>query len=163
MSSNSAIQKLLIINLLIVISMISGCKQHPDKEELKLQILELHQKLIEAHLKKDPNFFTQGFSDDFISVRNGEISEPSTQEILANIKDYINNTTFSEYRDVREPIIGFSNDGSIAWSIVQVKVKGDRDLEDGTVRKVDFICAWLTLYEKSDEGWNVRAEVSTFR
>lgn len=41
-------------------------------------------------------------------------------------------------------------DGSIAWSIVQVKVAGrDRD-ESGTEKDFDLIWAWVTLYERKD-------------
>ena len=161
MDLKSMIKKQHLIFIIIMFSILAGCKQNPDKEELKSQILELHQKLIDAHFEKNLNFFTQGLSDNFISVKNGEITKPTLQQISASYKDYINNTTFLEYRDLQEPIIGFSEDGSIGWSIVQVKVMGDQNLEDGTVRKIIFVCAWLTLYEMSDSGWRILTEVST--
>lgn len=132
-------------------------------EDKTAEILELHQKLIAAHFDKNLDFFTQGISEKFISVKNGEILRPSLQEISTQVQDYLSHATFSEYRDLQKPIIGFSKDGSLAWAIVQVKVKGDRRLDDGTVRKIDFVCAWLTLYEKTAHGWDVLAEVSTFR
>ena len=161
MNSKSVIKKQHLFFFVIMFSILVGCKQNPDKEVLKDQILGLHQKLIDAHFEKNLDFFTQGLSDNFISVKNGEIARPTLQQISESYKDYINNTTFSEYRDLQEPIIGFSEDGSIGWSIVQVKVMGDRNLEDGTVRKVNFVCAWLTLYEMSDIGWRILTEVST--
>ena len=161
MNLKSMINKQYLILIIIMFSILAGCKQNPDKEKLKSQILELHQKLIDAHFEKNIDFFTQGLSDNFISVKDGEITRPTLQQIADNYKDYINNTTFSEYRDLQKPIIGFSEDGSIGWSIVQVKVMGDRNLEDGTVIKVDFVCAWLTLYENSDIGWRTLTEIST--
>jgi hypothetical protein len=147
----------------VIIFVLFGCNCEPTEEELKQQILDIHKELINAHFRKDLDFFTRGISEDFVSVSNGEINKPTPEEITANYKNYITNTTFSEYRDLQEPIVGFSKDGSIAWAIVKVKVKGERKLEDGTNRDVDFICAWLTLYEKTNTGWDVLAEVSTFK
>ena len=66
-------------------------------------------------------------------------------------------------RDLREPIIGFSQDGSLAWAVVQVRVRGTRTRQDGMTREIEFVCAWLTLYERSDGEWKILAEASTFR
>ena len=79
------------------------------------------------------------------------------------MSNYLPNTRFSEYRDLAEPIVGVSDDGSLGWSIVQVKVAGTRMMEDGTERELDFTCAWLTLYERQDGRWMRTAEVSTFK
>jgi hypothetical protein len=64
---------------------------------------------------------------------------------------------------LREPIIGISQDGSLAWSIVQVKVAGRRKMEDGVEVKLNFICAWITLFERQGERWLRRGEVSSFK
>ena len=79
------------------------------------------------------------------------------------MSDYINNTTFYEYKDLQDPIIGFSDDYSTAWIICQLKVSGDRKLEYGTIRKIDFTCAWLTLYKRENDRWITLTEVSTFK
>ena len=79
------------------------------------------------------------------------------------MSDYLNNTTFTEYRDLQEPIIGFSKDGSVAWSIVQVKVAGKRTIENGAERDLDFTCAWITLYERQGDKWLRLTEVSNFK
>jgi hypothetical protein len=79
------------------------------------------------------------------------------------MSDYLDHTTFTEYRDLQEPIIGFSKDGSVAWSIVQVKVAGKRTLNDGTERDLDFTSAWITLYERHADKWIRLGEVSNFK
>jgi hypothetical protein len=81
------------------------------------------------------------------------------EEIAAQFTDYLSQTTFSEYRDLREPIVGFSKDGSLAWSVVQVKVAGSRRMDDGTGQNLDFTCAWITLYERDGDGWIRLGEV----
>ena len=72
-------------------------------------------------------------------------------------------TTFKEYRDLKQPIIGFSEDGSLAWSIVQVKVTGSSFSNDGIQKDIDFTCAWITLYKNRDNSWLKIAEVSNFK
>ena len=140
-----------------------GCQSSPDFDIFRSEILDLHKTLIDAHWNKDIDFFTKDISEDYLSVGNGEIRKPTEEEITTQVTDYLNNTTFTEYRDLREPIIGFSKDGSLAWYLVQVKVAGKRTTEDGTERDVDFICAWITLYERQDDTWIRLGEVSTFK
>ncbi len=143
--------------------MLIGCQSSPDFEALRSEILELHKATIDAHWNKDVDFFVKDLADDFLSVQNGEIQKPEKDEITARMSDYLNHTTFTEYRDLQEPIIGFSKDGSVAWSIVQVKVAGKRMMEDGTERELDFTCAWITLYERQEDKWIRLGEVSNFK
>jgi hypothetical protein len=140
-----------------------GCQSNPDPEALRLEILALHQTDIDAHWEKNADHLAGNLAEDFFSVGNGEIRQPSPAEILAGFESYLTNTTFTEYRDLREPIIGFSDDGSVAWAIVQVKVAGNRKAEDGSNRKVDFTCAWITLYRRQGDGWLKLGDVSSFK
>lgn len=96
-------------------------------------------------------------------VQNGEIQRPTKDEIIAKMSDYLNHTTFKEYRDLQKPIIDFSKDGSVAWSIVQVKVAGKRMMVDGSERELDFTCAWITLYERQGDKWIRLGELSDFK
>lgn len=127
---------------------------------MKSEILALHKALIDAHLNKDVDFFVQDLSEDYMSISHGEILRPTKEEIRATFGSYLNNTEFTEYRDLCEPIVGFSQDGSVAWSIVQVKVAGKRTMDDGSKRDMDSTWAWLTLYERQGDKWIRLLEVS---
>ncbi len=127
---------------------------------MKSEILALHQALIDAHLNKDVDFFVRDLSEDYMSISHGEILKPTKEEIRVTYDSYLNNTEFTEYRDLCEPIIGFSQDGSIAWSIVQVKLAGKRTMDDGSERDMDSTWAWLTLYERQGDKWIRLLEVS---
>ena len=148
---------------LLLAAMLIGCQSGPNVDVLRSEILTLHQKTIDAHWSKDVDFIVQDLSEDYFSVSDGEIRMPKKDEIRSTFDSYLNNTTFSEYRDLREPIIGISKDGSMAWSIVQVKVAGKRTMDDGNERDLDFTCAWITLYERQDDRWIRLGEVSTFK
>jgi hypothetical protein len=135
----------------------------PDLDALRAEILDLHRAEIQAHWDKDVDFFVRDISDDYVAVAAGEISPRSVEQIRAQFSSYLNNTTFSEYRDLAEPRVGISKDGSLAWAILQVRVVGQRRMEDGSERELDFICAWMTLYEREGERWMRLADASTFK
>jgi hypothetical protein len=133
-----------------------------DFDSLRRQILDLHRRTIKAHLNKDVSFFTKDISEDYMSISNGEIRTPTAEDLRSTYTSYLNNTNFTEYKDLREPIIGFSEDGSVAWSVVQVKVEG-RTVDDGYERDLDFTCAWITLYRRRGDRWIRLGEVSSFK
>ncbi len=134
---------------------------NPDFKVLKSEILALHRRGIDTHLNKNVDFFIRDISENYLSVSNGEIHKPTLEEIKTQFTNYLNNTIFTEYKDLCEPIIGFSNDGSIAWYIVQVK--GEHSIDDGSERELDFICAWITLFKQLDDKWIRLGDVSTFK
>jgi len=130
---------------------------------MKKEILGLHEAAIKAHFEKDVDFLVGDLSEDFFLVSNGEIRRPTVEEVRSNFENYLSGTTFTEYRDLREPLIGFSDDGSVAWSVVQVKVAGKRTGDDGSEGELDFTCAWITLYRKRGDRWVRLGEVSSFK
>jgi hypothetical protein len=160
MKSTLGVLKILMIAFILPLW---ACQSKPDMETLRSEILGLHKRMIAAHWKKDAGFFTGDISDHYFSVGDGEIRRPTGEEIAAEFADYLESTTFTEYRDLQEPIVGLSKDGSLAWSVVQVKVAGKRAAEDGTDRDLDFICAWITLYERQGKKWVRLGEVSSFK
>jgi hypothetical protein len=141
---------------------LAGCDPGPDLESYRQEILELHKAGIQAHIDKDVGFFTRDISEDYFSVGWGEISHPAKDEIDATFRDYLGNTEFSRYEDLEQPVIGFSDDGSIAWSIVRVKVEGERRIDGDSTRALDFTCAWITLYRRDGDRWIRLGEVSNF-
>ena len=136
---------------------------NPNFEVLKSEIIALHEKEIKAHLNKDVEFFVQDIAEDYIAVSYGEIRKPTIEEIRSQFTSYLNNTDFRRYEDLREPIIRFSKDGSLAWTILQVVVKGKRTRDDGSEKNLDFTCAWITLYKRQDDKWIRLTDVSSFK
>jgi hypothetical protein len=151
-----------ILVILLTMSLIS-CQSSPDFGASRRELLEIHNTFIKAHLEKNVDFFVQDLAEQYVFVARGEISHPTPEDIRSNMSDYLDNTEFSEYRDLEEPIIGFSKDGSLGWSIVRVKVAGKRLMDDGSERETDFICAWITLFERRGDKWIRLCEVSSFQ
>jgi hypothetical protein len=136
---------------------------NPDFELYRSEIMILHDKEIKAHLNNDVEFFVQDIADDYIAVSFGEIRKPSIEEIRSQFTNYLTNTIFTKYEDIHEPIIKFSKDGSLAWAIWQVVVKGKRKSDDGSEKNLDFTCAWITLYRRHNDKWIRLTDVSSFK
>ena len=138
-------------------------RSEAELESLKAELLSLHQAGSQAHRDKDVDFFLQDIAPDYLSVARGNIRRPTADAIRVQFSNYLGNTDFDEYTDLSEPIVGISADGSMGWLIAQVKVSGQQQVGDGSTQPLDFVSAWLMLYERQDDRWVRLADVSTFR
>ncbi len=152
----------LAIVVLLAFGLVS-CQQGPDTELLRQEILELHRDFIQAHLDKDARFIAEPTSPDYLFVANGLVEKQSASQMEEMLAEYLDSTEFSEYRDVADPIIGFSDDGSVAWAIVQVRVAGKQSGPSGSSREFDTVWAWISIYHRSGERWMRITDVSTSR
>jgi hypothetical protein len=148
---------------ILVLVMTGGCCRGHDPEKARREILNLHESFIQAHLDKDAAFLAAPTADDYLSVMRGEVTPMSASEVEARLAPYLAETEFSHYEDLADPIIGVSDDGSMAWSIVQVRVAGTRTGDDDVSLTYDTRWAWLTLYRRDGRDWERVADVSTNR
>lgn len=132
-----------------------------DKEKAIAEIMELHDEQQSVHLKEDPEAFAGLLSERFVSVNRGRISRPTREENIQRFSSYFNAIEFEKWDDLSVPVISFSDDGSMAYSIVHKEVilsyqdKNDEDIRERT----EF--AWLAIYRKTQEGWTIESIAST--
>lgn len=134
-----------------------------DKEGEKAKILELHNLQRDYHFKKDSLAFVNQLSDDFISVNRGEITQPERAETLARYHAYFSSVEFVKWDDVSEPIIKFSEDGSLAYTIVDKIVRTRYKNKAGEEVEGETHFAWTAIYRKTAEGWKIENVSSTNR
>jgi len=132
----------------------------PDFDALQAEIRAYHDAFIAAHVENRPEFLAQDLCEDYVNVSRGELLRPTKEEILAMFTDYLGHATFSEYRMPEEPRIGFSDDGSVAWSIFRLKVAGTRASSSGTEVHFDDTWGCLILFGRRDGKWVRIAEAS---
>jgi hypothetical protein len=149
--------------VVLLITVTGCCRQEPETDSLRAEILELHRGFIQAHLDKDVEFIVKPTAPGYLFVSDGVVKEMDIAGMREMLSAYLDSTEFAEYGDVADPVIGFSDDGSLAWAIVQVRVAGTRALSDGTFSSHDTLWAWITLYRRSGDGWLRIADVSTNR
>lgn len=137
-----------------------GCSASiPDFEKEKQAILQIEKAQREYHFKKNANDFTHILSDNFLLINKGEVKSPSQKENLERFSNYFNSTEFIKWDDMKEPVIRFSNDGSVAYVTVQkeVIVKQERN---GNMPDTTYF-AWLSIYRKDGNTWKIDCVAST--
>ena len=135
------------------------CLAATDAERLAA----LHQKAMRAHLESDVELLLEDEAEAYVVASRGEVIRPTLAERRAQFGSYLGRTTFSEYRDIAEPIITVSADGTLGWVVVQVHAVGEQAGADGETHRIEFTSAWIELYQKHDGRWLRVGNVSNFK
>lgn len=139
-----------------------GLSAGPPASDVE-SVRALHAKTMRAHKESNAALLLEDQAPDMLIVNRGAVTRPTLGERRASFGSYLGRTVFSEYRDLVEPIVKVSNDGSLGWVIVQVAARGVQTDEDGTKKPIEFISAWIELYEKRNGRWYGIGNVSNFR
>src|SRR4051812_22700728 len=73
----------------------------------------LHAKVIQAHRESNAALLLEDASEDFVQANRGAITRPTIDERRARFASYLGATTFAEYRDLVEPVVKVSRDGTL--------------------------------------------------
>ena len=122
----------------------------------------LHEKVIRAHRQNNVDLLLEDEAADYVVASRGEVTRPSLDERRQRLGEYFRVATFEEYRDIADPVITVSTDGTLGWVVVQVQVRGVRAGEGGRKETLDFVSAWIELYQKRDGRWWRVGNVSNF-
>ena len=135
-----------------IIQLHSPLSDEPEDEQV---LLQLHRDVLRYHMEGDLESWMAGESEDYVSANRGEISRPSVEDRRARLEPYLTATTFTKYRDVVEPVVRVSEDGTLGWVICQIEIEGERGGEE-----IGSEWAWIELYAKQDGEWRRVGNVS---
>ena len=124
-------------------------------------ILKLHNAQRDYHFNKDSIAFADQLSKNFISVNRGEISKPTKEATIARYNNYFSSVEFVNWDDVSKPIIKFSNDGSLAYTIVDKVVTIRYKNENDSLVEEETRFAWTAIYKKYGNEWKIDHVAST--
>ena len=127
------------------------------------QLLELHRAALQAHIDGDVEALLAGQADDFVLVNRGELASPSRQQRLEFLGPYLAATKFDYYRDKVPPVARVARDGSLGWVAAQIEARGTQASADGGTRTIEFVVAWVELYEKRGGRWTAIGNASSFK
>jgi len=138
---------------------ISGMTASPvDLERERVALLELHASVRRAHFETDAARLVANDAEEWVNIRDGTITRCRREDVADFFRTYFEGATYHEWDDVEPPIVRVSDDGTLAWMIVHVRVrrtKGDRELR--------FDYAGIETYEKRGGRWVKVVEVGTFQ
>ena len=104
------------ITMFFLITFLAACqKPQPfDEASATQEILDLHHVQRAYHFEKRAEEFAGMMSSDFISVNGGIVSRPTYEENLQQFGNYFASVEFIKWDDLSEPVIRFSEDGSLS-------------------------------------------------
>lgn len=154
-----------IIFISLAIILIVSCKEQNQVniEAERDKILQLHKLQRDNHFNKDSISFASHLSENFISVNKGEITRPKKKDMISRYHNYFSSVEFVKWDDVTDPIIRFSEDGKLAYSIVDKIVKITYKDEKGDLIDDETHYAWTAIYKKYGDEWKVDCVTSTER
>lgn len=155
-----SLMRVLLVLLLIGFSN-EVVAQNLDSDEEQLR--SLHAQLIQAHLEGRVDLWMTIEADSFVSINRGNVTFPKSDERREGRASYLQDASFSVYRDLREPLVRISDDGSLGWLIAEVEVEGTIPDADGVRSSFRDVWAWIELYEKTDAGWRMIGNASNRR
>jgi len=74
----------------------------------------LHEKVIRAHRQSDVELLLEDEAVDYVVANRGQVTHPTVDERRQRLRAYLNRTSFHEYRDVIDPVVTVSKDGTLA-------------------------------------------------
>jgi hypothetical protein len=137
----------------------SPASEAGDEEQLR----SLHEKVLQAHRERDVELLLADESADYVVANRGEVTRPLLSERRDRLGAYLRATTFTEYRDLIEPMVTTSADGTLGWVVAQVQARGTQVDASGDQQPLAFTCAWIELYAKRGGRWYRIGNVSNFK
>ena len=148
-------------SFIVICILFFSCNNNASHINDEKAIRDLLQQERKAHFEKDTDLFISEFADSMISVNKGIVTRSSTSENKSRIGKYFGSVEFIKWDDVAEPIIRFSNDGSMAYAVVQklVILSYADSLGKKSIDTTDF--AWVSIYRRQNDQWKVECNAST--
>lgn len=138
-----------------------SCYNRPDFEAEKKAIMILHDQQRKAHIQKNVALLFGDSLTDFIEVNRGTIRKPTREESMKRFQSYFDAVDFVKWDDVSPPVFSFSDDATMATTVVDKLVITKLKSGNGRLDTTHF--AWLSVYKKYNGQWQLHRIGSTNR
>ena len=146
-----------------VLIMFFSCQKEKiiDVTAIEQEILEIHNLSRKYHVEKMTNEFVSQLSDKHISVNRGKISKLHREKKIEQVRQYFDIVEFEKWDDIAPPIIRFSNDYSMAYTLVNKEVVLSYMDDDNKKTRESTIFSWVAIYTKQNGTWKTDCVAST--
>ncbi len=148
-----------ILQLALILVLGSSCNNRPNLAEETKAILVLHDEQRKAHVEKNVALLVNHDSADFTVVNHGLVTKPTKEESTKRFQAYFDAVDFIKWDDVSSPVFSFSDDATMATTIVEKLVITRQKQEGNRLDTVRY--AWLAVYKKSNGKWEMDRMAST--
>lgn len=144
---------------LIPIMFLISCSL-PDTTADEQAIREILRQDQQAHLQKNVELLLSNSALDFIEVNRGLVKKPTHEDTTARFSNYFNSVNFIKWEDTADPIIRFSEDRLMAYTILQKEVI-TTPITNLSVQPDTTEFTWISVMRKVDGKWKVECIAST--
>jgi hypothetical protein len=147
------------IYIIALLSVGQSCNDRVDLEAEKKEILILHNEQRKAHMEKNVSLLLGDSLTDYIEVNRGLIKKPSYSDSRKRFQSCFDSVDFIKWDDVSPPVFSFSDDGTMATSVVDKLVITKNKQEGNRLDTSQY--AWLAVYKKINGKWRLHRMGST--
>lgn len=147
---------------IVMIALATECgKKETVKSDLE-KIMDLHKAQQVSHYKEDIAMFVNQFSDSMIAVKDGKITVINKDSATKRVQGYFNNVVIKKWEDVKEPLVSFSKDSSMAYMVVDKMVVIEYKNDQKKLVEESTHFAWVVILVRQPGGeWKIVCNVST--
>lgn len=131
----------------------------PVQSEDVNEILRMHYRDRAAHFNRDAGYIFSNFDAEYFSLANGQVNIPDREAGRKRLQAYFDASIFLEWDDIQPPIIRVSEDGTMAFLLVNKRVRL-LDKNKGDKEEVE-VFAWSMSLRKAAGRWKVTSTTST--
>jgi hypothetical protein len=154
-------KSIFIFCIIFILILGQSCKNVPNLEAETKALLVLHNEQQKAHIEKNVGLFLNGISSDFIEVNRGKTKQATKEELRQKFQAYFNAVDFVKWDDATPPVFSFSDDATMATSVVDKLVITKPKQGENRLDTMQF--AWLAVYKKTNGQWALHRMGSTNR
>jgi ketosteroid isomerase-like protein len=151
----------LAVRTLPALSVLGTPTQSADREVDRREILRAYESARAAHFNHDAAAFLASNDANWYVVADGSVGLRATAAEKPGVQKYFDSVKFAEVTDLDPPHVEVSSDGTMAWLLGHVRVRGtQRDAKDAEV-PLAFDAAWIDIWQKKGGSWRIVARANT--
>ena len=122
-------------------------------KKARQELLEVHAYERDAHLACDLDAMMLNQADRFTAVGAGGFRVLTGDEMRQLFVGAFDGATYHAFDDLEDPEIHVSDDGTLAWMAVRIKVWKSQTDKAGVTQERRFISSAIYTYENRDGRW----------
>ena len=122
-------------------------------KKARRELLEVHAYERDAHLACDLDAMMLNQADRFTAVGAGGFRVFAGDEMRKLFIGAFDRATYHAFDDLEAPEIHVSDDGTLAWMAVRIKVWKSQIDQEGVTRERRFVSSAIYTYENRDGRW----------
>ena len=135
--------------------------QSADRDVDRREIIRAYESGRAAHFHHDAAAFLANNDTSWYLVADGAVALRTTAAAKPGIQEYFDSVKFTDITDLDPPHVEVSSDGTMAWLLGHVRVRGTQREANGAQTPLAFDAAWIDVWQKKAGGWRIVARANT--